>query len=65
MSQTPEDKFRQKVSEYDYVRFAVCDIFGRSRCKIIPARNAAKLINKGTEMWIGKYEALLHRLHNT
>ena len=53
MANSSVETFKQKASEYDYIRFAVCDIFGRSRCKIIPARNAAKLIDKGTEVWIG------------
>ena len=48
------EKFNQKASEYDFIRFTVCDIFGRSRCKIVPARNAAKMAKNGTEIWIGK-----------
>ncbi len=48
------EKFKNQLLLYDYIRFEICDFHGISRGKVIPARNAAKYIDKGPMVWNGR-----------
>ena len=48
----------RKISDYDYIRFAFCDLNGVARCKLITGRNADKFISEGLGDYAGMYENL-------
>ncbi len=49
------ERFQKHVSDYDYIRFSLCDIQGRSICKLFPARNAAAFLEEGVEIVDSEY----------
>ncbi len=48
------EKLKQKLKEYDYVRFTMPDINGISRGKMMTARNAHRFVDSGTGIFGGK-----------
>ena len=55
-----KDTFAQKISQFDYIRFNFADLQGVSRGQIVPARNAASLVGKGTQAWAGRVVNLVY-----
>ena len=55
MEEETRERFKQKLSQYDYIRFVTCDLHGQSKCKIVPARVAAEYIDNGVEAINSKY----------
>jgi len=39
-----------EAANYDFVRFALADIHGISRCKVVPRRHVADMIRTGITM---------------
>ena len=46
---------RKEVSEYDYIRFAVADLYGVARGVIVPAKKVSKYLKSGLQCYSGWY----------
>ncbi|XP_071107428.1 lengsin-like [Haliotis cracherodii] len=55
------ERVRSGIANYDYIRFAICDINGTSRGHVVPSRNAAKYLEGGLDT----FEGLLMLGHET
>ncbi len=61
LSEEQKADFKKKLSQYDYVRFTICDIVGMCRNKTVPGRRAAGYVDNGMQVWAGEYGSLQAR----
>ncbi|XP_071106518.1 lengsin-like [Haliotis cracherodii] len=48
------------INKYDYVRFSVADIHGRSRGRVVPARHVKSCLETGVTLYAGSLSIGLH-----
>ena len=53
-----------EMNSYDYIRFVWCDIHGISRCKSVPRRNTAAILDDGLGIPIGKKYKLYMKVYS-
>ena len=60
MALTTEEKENmiREMNSYDYIRFVWSDIHGISRCKSIPRRNTAAVLDNGLDIRTGEKSRL-------
>ena len=60
-------EIRKAVSEYDYIRFAVADLYGVARGVIVPAKKVSKYLESGLNCYSGRYTVacLTHTVDST
>ena len=61
LSDKQKSDLKKKLSQYDYVRFTICDIVGMSRNKTVPGRRAPSCVDNGMLMWAGKCDVNVGR----
>lgn len=49
------EEVEQEIAKYDYVRFSICDLNGSSRGQAIARRHVRTYLEKGLDMFQGKY----------
>lgn len=54
MATDAQENFKQRVSQFDFIRFVMSDFHGIQKGKVVPARNAAALVDSGTTVWCGR-----------
>ncbi|XP_046575438.1 lengsin-like isoform X2 [Haliotis rubra] len=45
------EEVKREISQYDYVRFALCDLNGMNRGQVVAGRYAAKYMDEGVDMY--------------